>query len=251
MALTLQPQNASLMFTLVGDGSSTAITVDPTSQLQALFGTTQSFTLNSATYQASSSVPGLVAISGTQLVITLTSALGNGATATIALEATVTFSGPALAGANATYNSAAPVPTVGFPVAAQADGYGNRFVAPYRRSQTVPAPGNIASATPATLVAAQGVGIFADLSVLVLTMREGTTANIFFAVLISDGTNSYRFNFMSQDVTTFQPTAGLSMTFNPPLKAANANTAWTIALSSATDAPSVDYVANFVLQKAS
>lgn len=153
------------------------------------------------------------------------------------------------AGAVATYNSTAPSPSNGSGVPMQADAYGNLFVNDGRRSQVVSATGNIASATAATLLAAQGAGVYADLSSLVLTLREGATANVFFGVNISDGTKTYRFNFMSQDVVTFAPSHPVLMSFNPPLPATNANVAWTIALTSATDTPSVDYVCTFVQQK--
>jgi hypothetical protein len=155
-----------------------------------------------------------------------------------------------VAGLAATYNTSAPSPGNASVAPVQIDGYGNVFVNNLRRSQTVPVTGNIASATAATLCAAQGAGIFADLATLVLSLREGATANVFFGVNVSDGTKTYRFNFMSQDVTTFQPGAPLVVSFDPPLPATTANTAWTIALTSATDTPSVDYVGAFVKQQA-
>lgn len=151
---------------------------------------------------------------------------------------------------NAIYNSSAPAPASGATVGLQADAFGNVFVNNIRRSQVIPVTGNIAATAAATVLAAQGAGVFADLSSLILTLREGATANVFFGVNVSDGTKTYRFNFMSQDVTTFQPAAPLVMNFDPPLPATNANTAWTIALTSATDSPSVDYVGTFTLQKA-
>jgi hypothetical protein len=154
------------------------------------------------------------------------------------------------AGIQGIYNSAAPIPAAGAASPVQVDAYGNIFVNEIRRSQVVPATGNIASATAATLLAAQGAGIFADMSSLVLTLREGATANIFFGVLVSDGTNSYRFNFLAQDVTTQPPSSPFQLSFNPPIPAHAANTAWTIALTSATDSPSVDYIAVFVKQQA-
>jgi hypothetical protein len=155
-----------------------------------------------------------------------------------------------VAGVAATYNSTAPTTVAGAAGPLQTDGYGNLYVNEVRRSQVIAATGNIASITAANIIAAQGAGIFADLAALVLTLREGTTANIFFGVNISDGTKTYRFNFMSQDVTTFQAGAPLTINFDPPLPATNANTAWTIALTSATDAPSVDYVCTFIKQQA-
>lgn len=155
-----------------------------------------------------------------------------------------------IAGMVGTYNSSAPALVSGGVAAVQLDAYGNTFVNVSRRSQVVPETGNIASATAATLCPAQGAGIFADLATLVLSLREGATANVFFGVNISDGTKTYRFNFMSQDVTTFQPGAPFSVCFDPPMPATTANIAWTIALTSATDTPSVDYIATFVKQQA-
>jgi len=155
------------------------------------------------------------------------------------------------AGGVGTYNSSAPFTTAGTSTPMQLDAYGNLFVNNIRRSQVVPVTGNIASTAAATLCAAPGAGVYADLSTLVLTLREGTTANTFFGVNVSDGTHTYRFNFLSQDVATFQSAAPLVVEFDPPLPATNADTAWTIALTSATDAPSVDYVATFVKQQVS
>jgi len=145
----------------------------------------------------------------------------------------------------------APSLTTGQSVGLQCDYAGDLFVKPIRRSKTVAATGNIASATPANIIGSQGAGIFADLSAVVLTLREGATANVFFGVLISDGTNSYRFNFMSQSATTIQAASPIQINFDPPIPAASAATAWTIAVTSTTDSPSVDYICNFVLQKAS
>jgi hypothetical protein len=156
-----------------------------------------------------------------------------------------------VAGVMGQYNSTAPATTAGVPAVVQQDGYGSLFVNNVRRSQVVPATGNIASTTAATLLAAQGAGIFADLSGLVLTCRLGATGPALFGVTISDGTNSYRFNMSSESTATGGGNPPLAVNFDPPIPAHAANTAWTIALTSATDTPSVDFVATFIKQLAS
>jgi hypothetical protein len=156
-----------------------------------------------------------------------------------------------VAGVMGTYNTSAPVITAATVASAQLDGSGNLFVNNIRRSQVVPATGNIASTTAATLLAAQGAGIFADLASLVMTCRLGATGPVLFGVTISDGTNSYRFNMSSESTATGGGNPPLSVYFDPPIPAHAANTAWTIVLSSTTDTPSVDYVCTFVKQLAS
>ena len=154
------------------------------------------------------------------------------------------------AGVNATYNSSAPSTSAGSQTPLQIDAFGNLLVGNYRRSQVVIGAGNIASTTAATLVAAQGAGVFADLAGLVLTCRLGSTAPILFGILVSDGTTTYRFNLSSESTSTGGGNPPFTVSFEPPIPATNANVAWTIALSSATDSPSVDFVATFVKQKA-
>jgi hypothetical protein len=154
------------------------------------------------------------------------------------------------AGVLATYNTTAPAPSNGSGVPAQSDAYGNLFVNNVRRSQVIPETGNIASATPATVCPAQGAGIFTDLGGIVLTSRLGATAAVIFGVLLSDGTKSYRFNLSSESSPTGGGNPPFSVVFDPPLPATTANTAWTIALTSATDSPSVDYIATFIKQQA-
>jgi hypothetical protein len=197
----------------------------------------------------------LVAIAGFPVAVGVSGLLQVGIVGNIgvALDAVIT-AGTAPANGLMTLavnRTTAPSLTTGQSVGLQCDYAGDLFVKPYRHSKTVAATGNIASATPANIIGSQGAGIFADLSAIVLTLREGATANIFFAVLISDGTASYRFNFLSQDVLTQTPSAPIAINFDPPIPASSAAVAWTIALSSATDTPSVDYICNFVLQKAS
>ena len=71
------------------------------------------------------------------------------------------------------------------------------------------------TASPASLVAAQGTGIYTDISSIIITSST-TTAQ----ATLSDGTVSYVFN-----VANGSP---LVATFSPPLKATTANTAWTL-----------------------
>ena len=141
----------------------------------------------------------------------------------------------------------------------QSDYVGSVFVKHARRSQTAPASVNVTTAAISTLLAAQGSGIYSDLSTIVLSVREGSVANVFFGVVVSDGTKTYRFKFLSQDVTTQSPSSPLPVNFDSPIAATNVNTAWTIYLVTNSgsgspptpDAVSVDAVANFTLQKAS
>lgn len=176
-------------------------------------------------------------------------------TSNLPTSAPVTIGQPTASQLNAvvsgTYNTSAPAPANTAAVSVQSDGAGNIFVNPYRRSQVVTATGNIASVTPANIIAAQGAGIFADLAALVLTCRIGATAAVLFGVLISDGTKSYRFNLSSELAATGGGNPPLTINFEPPLVATTANVAWTIALTSVTDSPSVDYVTTFIQQKAS
>jgi hypothetical protein len=151
------------------------------------------------------------------------------------------------------YESTAPSLTTGQSVAQQCDYAGSVFVKPVRRSQSAQANGTIASTTAATMLAAQGSGIFADLASLVLTVTAVSTAAII-TVNISDGTNTYKFatapnqsgTGTSAEQVGFAP---FTMNWNIPIPATTANVAWTIALSAADC--TVAYVATFTLQKAS
>jgi hypothetical protein len=141
----------------------------------------------------------------------------------------------------------------------QCDYSGSIFVKYARRSQTIPSSINVTTAAAATLLAAQGSLLFSDLSSLVVSIREGSVANVYFGLVVSDGTVSYRYNFLSVDTASQTPVAPLPINFNPPLSASNPNTAWTAKLVTnsgsgsppTADAVSVDIVANFILQRAS
>ena len=149
-----------------------------------------------------------------------------------------------------------PSLTTGQSVAMQADYVGSQFVKPYRRSQTVVQATTIASSSAATpVLAAQAAGIFADISNLIITVTPaaGAVTNIPFTATLSDGTNSYIFDLDtgatgSATVSGSGPT-NLVATFNPPIPASTAATAWQLTLSVNTVTVHVTTVA--VLQKAS
>jgi len=78
----------------------------------------------------------------------------------------------------------------------------------------------------ATFIAAQGTGVFADISTLVITSST-TTAQ----ATLSDGTTSYVFN-----VATGSP---VIINFPTFLKAVTANTAWTLNAPSTMNAVAI------------
>ena len=145
----------------------------------------------------------------------------------------------------------APSLTTGQSVALQAAWDGSVFVKPHRRSNTKAATGTFTSTTATSLLAAQAAGVFADLAGISITQGLGATANVFFTVNISDGTATYKFNLYSPSAVTNTGPPSLNLNFDPPIPATSAATAWTVALSSATDTPTVNVTAVFVLQKAS
>jgi hypothetical protein len=150
----------------------------------------------------------------------------------------------------AQYNSSAPAPTTTQTQAIQADAYGNLFVNNVRRSQVKAVTGSIASTTAATLLAAQAAGVFADLANLVLTISAVASTEAIITCNISDGTTTYEFGMATGPTTVNGATLSpVTISFDPPIPATNAATAWTIALSAA--AVTVRYVATFILQKAS
>jgi hypothetical protein len=147
--------------------------------------------------------------------------------------------------------TSAPSMTTGQSVAAQCDYVGSQFIKPYRRSQTTSKATTIAlSAAATTVLAAQAAGIFADISSLVISITPAAVTAIQFTATLSDGTNSYIYD-LDTGITaaTAAEGVGLNLTFNPPLPATTAATAWTIQLSVATVTVHITVVA--VLQKAS
>ena len=154
------------------------------------------------------------------------------------------------------YNSAAPAPAAGSPVPRQTDYVGSLFTKPIRRSQTAASKATITnSAVAVTIMPAQAAGIFADISLLIVTVTRaaGAVADIPFTLTLSDGTATYVFDCDTGDVGTAVipgvPSQGVNAVFNPPLPATTAATIWTIATNVAT--VTVHAVAVAVLQKAS
>jgi hypothetical protein len=141
-----------------------------------------------------------------------------------------------------------PSLTTGQSVALQSDYTGSIFVKPYRRSETVAQATTIASSAAATTVlAAQAAAIFADINTLVITATAALTTDLQFTATLSDGTASYIFDMETGTIAT--PASPLVISFNPPISATTAATAWTIALSVAT--VTVHITVGAVLQKAS
>lgn len=142
----------------------------------------------------------------------------------------------------------------------QADYQGSLFVKPYRRGQTTAKATTISNSVAATTVlAAQAAGIFADIATLVMTVTPAPTAtgglDTAFTATLSDGTNSYIFDMDTGAVGTATITGGpptnISVSFNPPLPATTAATAWTVTLSVAMANNPVHITVVAALQKAS
>jgi len=147
---------------------------------------------------------------------------------------------------SARYTSSAPALTANQAIMQQCDSAGTQFVRPYRRSQYKATPITItASTTPVTIVAAQGANIFADITGLIVTVTAAATTATGFTVTLTDGTANYVFDMDTGALATASadPTI-LVIPFPSPLPATTANTAWTLASSSAT--PTVHAVATFI-----
>ena len=150
-------------------------------------------------------------------------------------------------------STTAPSLANGDVVTAQADYVGSAFVKPYRRSQTV-AQGSVinASTSPVTCLAAQGVGIFADISTLIITVTAAATTDLGFTVTLSDGTATYIFDMNTGSLGggSDDPNNPLMISFPAALPATSTNTAWTVTSSVSTGVVcNITVVA--VLQKAS
>jgi hypothetical protein len=170
-----------------------------------------------------------------------------------ALDAVITAAtAPANAVATLSVNqTTAPSLAAGQSVAIQSDYQGSVFVKPYRRGQTKGQATTITNSSVATtVVAAQAAGIFADISTLVLTVTPAATTDLAFTASLSDGTNTYIFDMDTGALAaaTADPTV-INVSFDPPLPATTAATAWTLTLSLNTVTVHVTIV--FVLQKAS
>jgi hypothetical protein len=244
---TTPPSNAS---TNITQWASTALGV-PTN-----FGTTPgaviAASVNASLFLGTTSVPATVLTAASTAPVATQPSLNVSITPN---QPTAMFSGtvPGTAPANTIltgeiYNSSAPAPTAGQTLPLQSDAYGSMFVKPYRRSQTVAQATTIASSSASTTVlAAQAAGVFADISSFVVTVTAASVTAISFTVTLSDGTNSYVFDM---DTGTVAASSGpLIISFNPPLAATAAATAWTVTLSVATVTVHITVAA--VLQKAS
>jgi hypothetical protein len=149
-------------------------------------------------------------------------------------------------------NTSAPSLGTGQTAPLQLDYGADLFVKPYRRSLTAAKATTIAASTSAmTILPAQASGIFCDLASLSITSTPTTTAGLIFTVTISDGTNSYIYDMMvGSNTTDAQLGTVLHFTFNPPLPASSAATAWTQTNSVSTGV-TTHTTAVCVLQKAS
>ena len=87
------------------------------------------------------------------------------------------------------------------------------------------------AASPATLLASGGAGVFTDITELILTNEGAATI-----VSISDGTITYKFALAAN--------GGLTKTFATPLPATSAATAWTISNSAAVNVDVVGVAVN-------
>lgn len=150
------------------------------------------------------------------------------------------------------YNTTVPAPTAAQTVGLQVGPNASLIVQPFRRSQTGVATGSIASTTAATMIAAGGTGVYNDITELVLSESAASTL-AYITVNVSDGTNTYKFGWYTDYVSTLSAADGggttpVVITFNPPLPATSSATAWTIALSAA-DA-TIQYTVEYVKQTA-
>jgi hypothetical protein len=121
-------------------------------------------------------------------------------------------------------------------VPAQCDDQGNLFIKEVRRSQIVSQAASILNtATPVTILAAQGVGIFSDITDLIVTPVPGATLSTTFTLTLSDGTKNYVFAMETGALAVVAAAApDLDLDFDPELPATTANTAWTITCSSSS-----------------
>jgi len=132
----------------------------------------------------------------------------------------------------------------------QADYVGSLFVKPYRRSETVSQATTIAASSAATTVlAAQAAGIFADISNFIITVTPSTATAAAFTATLSDGTKNYLYDLSFGGTLGTAVSDDQTISFNPPLPATTAATAWTVQLSSSS--PTVHITVVAVLQKAS
>lgn len=224
----------------VTNGTFTAIT-DNTTKVGVIVGTTALKTDMSSVAGTATST----AAAGTQKVgIT-------GSAAAVLDSVTTAATTPANALAVSVANvTTAPSLTTGQSVALQGDYQGSVFVKPYRRGQTVGKSTTISSTTATAIVAAPSAGIFADLASLVITVTPQSTTGEAFTVTVSDGTVSYIFD-MFTGVSATLASQPITLTFNPPIPATTAATAWNATVSAVTTQPTIHVTTVAILQKAS
>lgn len=193
-------------------------------------------------------VVGLIGTTAVQAAAGIPKTGISGATAATLDSVTTAASTPANALAVSVANvTTAPSLATGQSVALQGDYQGSVFVKPYRRGQTKGQATSITTTGAQTIITAQGAGIFADISTLVITITPQPTTASSFTATLSDGTASYIFDLVAE-ITTAAGTNPLVIPFDPPLAATSAATAWTINISATN---TIHVTANFVLQKAS
>lgn len=187
---------------------------------------------------------------GTSPWVALSTSYGFGSTGAI-LDAAVSATTSPINGVATLVvcNTAIPSVANGQSIAAQCDYAGNQFVRPFRRSQMVSAAGTLATTTATQIIAAQGAGIYCDLSNFVATAAASSSSVVStaFTVKLSDNTNTYVFGCLTG--SSLYDGQNLNIAFNPPLPAATANTSWTVQISTAS--ATVYVVAAGVLQKGS
>jgi hypothetical protein len=148
------------------------------------------------------------------------------------------------------YNNTPPSLTTGQSVALQCDQNGSIFVKNTRRSETKALSTTISTTTATAIVTAPGAGLFADLSSLIITVTPQGVTGEAFTVTVSDGTNSFIYDMFTGVTATLAPTQ-INASFNPPIPATTANTAWTATVSTITTQPVIHVTTLVILQKAS
>lgn len=189
------------------------------------------------------------------ITITLTSPMALGEIETFALQliynsGSATSTSPLPPPAAIQYLSSPPNVTPGQSIATQCDSFGNLLVKEIRRSNVKAVATSIANSTaPVTIMPAQGAGIFADITDLVITPVPGATVSTAFTITISDGTVNYVFAMETGALTVVAAAApDLDLDWDPELPASTPNTGWTAVSSS--DAVSVFIICVAIQQKA-
>jgi hypothetical protein len=238
-ALTFEISNDNTIWTpIAGVDPNTLATVGPTYTLLLATNTTFLFTVPLPYFRVRLST----AITGSGTVI-VGHAVGT-------LPQVHNITGTISGSLGATYNTSAPTPAAAATVPLQTDYVGDLITRPFRRSQTIAQATTItASAAKTTVLAAQAAGIFADLSLLIISVVPGATVDTAFTAILTDGTANYTFSLDTGALATATGVPPpLVIPFDPPLPATTAATVWSITLSSATPTAYINIVA--VLEKA-